>query len=48
LSVTAAVVVGLAGAEVAVASIPDAGTGVIHACYVKTSGALRLIDIAKK
>jgi hypothetical protein len=47
LGVTTAVVVGLAGAGVAVASIPDAGTGTIHACYVKTGGALRVIDVAK-
>jgi hypothetical protein len=39
----AAVVVAFAG--IAVASIPD-GSGVIHGCYTKTSGALRVIDTA--
>jgi hypothetical protein len=29
---------------IAFAAIPDAGTGVFHGCYDKTSGALRLID----
>src|SRR5215472_5338676 len=32
---------------VALASIPDAGTGVFHGCYSKRTGALRLIDPSK-
>jgi hypothetical protein len=32
------------GVAVAVASIPDSGTKVISGCYIKRSGALRVID----
>ena len=47
-----AAVAGLAGltigiAGVAVASIPDAN-GVIHGCYLKKTGALRVIDTTKR
>jgi hypothetical protein len=35
------------GSAVALASIPDSGTGVFHGCVNKTSGALRLIDRSK-
>jgi hypothetical protein len=34
----------LGAAAAAWAAIPDAGTGLIHGCYNKTSGALRVID----
>jgi hypothetical protein len=37
----------LAAGGVAWATIPDAGTQVIHACYDKTTGALRVIDPSK-
>ena len=43
IAVTAAVVAAGAIAGVAYATIPD-GSGVIHACYTKSSGALRVID----
>jgi hypothetical protein len=36
-----------AAGGVAFAVIPDAGTGVIHSCYDKTTGALRVIDPSK-
>jgi hypothetical protein len=38
-----AIAVGLAAEGIAYASIPDAG-GVIHGCYQKNSGQLRIID----
>ena len=40
------VALGLMGAAggVAIASIPDPGTGVFHGCYSTTTGALRLVD----
>jgi hypothetical protein len=38
-----AVVMVAAGAGIGLASIPS-GTGVFHGCYVKSSGALRVID----
>ena len=41
--VVTAVVGGLAAAGAAYASIPDAG-GVIHGCYKKVGGALRVVD----
>src|SRR5262245_29945591 len=31
-------------ATVAYAAIPDSGTGLYHACRVKTTGAIRMID----
>jgi hypothetical protein len=34
----------LAIATVAYAAIPDSGTGIYHACMVKTTGAIRMID----
>jgi type VI secretion system secreted protein Hcp len=34
-----------AGTAVAIAAIPSSSDGVIHACYVTTSGALRVIDV---
>jgi hypothetical protein len=41
-----AVVAGLLAATgaVALAAIPDAGTGVFHGCYSQSSGALRVVD----
>lgn len=39
------VAAGLAG--VSYASIPDAGTGLIHSCYSTTTGAVRINDVAK-
>ncbi len=41
---TAAVFVALGG--VAYATIPDAGTGLIHGCYSNSNGALRVVDPA--
>ena len=38
-----ATLVGLAGAGIAYAQIPDTG-GVIHGCYTKSGGSLRVID----
>lgn len=47
VAIAAAVtVLGAGGAGLA--AIPDAGTGVIHGCYSKTTGALRLIDPSKR
>ena len=40
----AATVVMLAAGGVAIASIPDAGTGIFHGCYSTSTGALRLIN----
>jgi hypothetical protein len=40
----AAVTVALVGGAVAVAVIPDPGSGVIHGCYDNSTGALRVID----
>jgi hypothetical protein len=40
----AATVVMLAAGGVAIASIPDAGTGIFHGCYSSSTGALRLIN----
>ncbi len=40
----AATVVMLAAGGVAIASIPDAGTGVFHGCYSTSTGALRLVN----
>jgi hypothetical protein len=37
----------LAAGGAAYATIPDAGTQVIHSCYDKTTGALRVIDPSK-
>ena len=37
----------LVAGGVAYAAIPDAKTGVIHGCYSKTTGALRVIDPSK-
>src|SRR3954463_16572774 len=34
----------LVAATVAYAAIPDSGTGLYHACMVKTTGAIRIID----
>lgn len=45
-SLWAVVVFGALTASIAYASIPD-GAGVIHGCYSKISGALRVIDTAK-
>ena len=39
-----ATVVMLAGGGVAIASIPDAGTGIFHGCYSSSTGALRLVN----
>jgi len=39
-----ATVVMLAAGGVAIASIPDAGTGIFHGCYSTSGGALRLIN----
>lgn len=44
--VVIAVAGALGGAAVAYAAIPDRG-GVIHACYQKTTGALRVVDSEK-
>ena len=41
------IVVAGASAAIAVAAIPDSGTGLIHGCYSKTTGALRVINTAK-
>ena len=46
VAITAALTAGALGA--ALAAIPDAGTGVLHGCYSKKTGALRVIDPAKK
>jgi hypothetical protein len=35
------------GDRVAYATIPDSSSGVIHGCYTKTTGALRVIDPSK-
>jgi hypothetical protein len=40
----AATIVMLAAGGVAIASIPDAGTGILHGCYSSSTGALRLIN----
>ncbi len=40
------VAIGLMAGGVAYASIPDS-TGVVHGCYGKLNGALRVIDTAK-
>ncbi len=37
-------VAALAVATVAYAAIPDSGTGLYHACMIKTTGAIRMID----
>jgi len=42
----ATLAVGLGAAGIAVASIPDSG-GVIHGCYSKANGTLKVIDSAK-
>ena len=34
----------IAAGGLAIAAIPDQGSGVFHACYRKTTGALRVID----
>jgi len=44
LAAAAAAALVLGGAGVAWAVIPDAGTRLIHGCYLKTTGALRVID----
>lgn len=46
LPAVTAVLLVLAAAGVAYASIPDAG-GVIHGCYQKNNGQLRVIDTGK-
>jgi hypothetical protein len=46
LTALVAVVVGLAAGGIAYASIPDAN-GVIHGCYQKVNGQLRVIDTDK-
>jgi hypothetical protein len=47
-AVTGAALIGAGAlAGVSYASIPDAGTGLIHACYSKTTGAARINDVAK-
>ena len=38
------VMAALTVATVAYAAIPDSGTGLYHACMVKTTGAIRMID----
>jgi hypothetical protein len=43
LGATIVVLAGLAAAGTAIATIPDSG-GVIHGCYLKKTGALRVID----
>jgi hypothetical protein len=43
ISLLAVLVVGVVGGGVAYATIPD-GKGVIHGCYKKSSGKLRVID----
>src|SRR2546429_547027 len=45
--VAGSVLVMLAAGGVAFAVIPDPGTNVIHSCYDKTTGALRVIDPSK-
>lgn len=45
--IAGSVVVVLAVGGVAYGVIPDAGTNVIHSCYDKTTGALRVIDPSK-
>ena len=42
-----AAAIGFAGGGVALANIPDAGTGVFHACANTSTGALRLVDPSK-
>ena len=40
-------VMAVLGGGLALASVPDAGTGVFHGCYSTKTGALRLVDPAK-
>ncbi len=47
LSIALVVSLFLVGGGVAIATIPDAGTGVFHGCVNASSGALRVVDPSK-
>ena len=38
----------MTGAGVAIAAIPDSGSGLVHGCYSTKTGVLRVVDPAKK